>query len=947
MRLQTLSLAASLVAAAPAAQSQCVVTPGQDGELSTWLLRAGPAGAIPSRPSLRASLTRRMDAPANPEPARQDLLTDASGWRPAASAASSLDLARLLHRRGPGVAYAGLAMHAARDGRRWLSLGTDDAVTAWLDGQEVFRRISARASRADDDLVALDLAAGAHRLVLKVVSRGDFDVLARIVGPDHRPDPSLRFELPGVDDDACRGLGDAALRVSPSLAVVPEGLRATLSLRWPGGVAHPLAQESLALTVSGAASLTSAIPLRGASVSDLDATVAIPDDAGALHLRVGGATQRVEVSLRPAAVRALRRAQAELPALDPAFGVEPPPFPRPEPRAPASLPLGSLWSIERAAERLGELVSTRDRDASFVDGEAQDLTELLDALREGRDPYRGRQGAIRRAYRSPLDGSLQEYSVYVPPSYRGDRPFPVVVGLHGLHGSAHRMLPILLGIYDESESRSHADRHLPPLPDAGAILVAPYGFGDAGYRQQGEHDVVRVVEEVAARYQTDPRRTYMTGLSMGGIGAAGVPFHHPDLFAASAALCGYHSYFVRGDTRGVRRPWETYLMELRSNDRVAVNGLHLPMYIVQGTLDRPLSHSQVLAERYQALGYSLQAEWPTLGHNVWSTTYADGRIVPWFLAHRRDEAPASVRFRTYELRWNRSAWVTLDALSSTDASGAEVPARAGRGGEVQIAVDRRGVATGTTEGVFALTLSPPASLVAEGRREMPATLDGDRLTLSVGVDNHLVRRGGHWARAEQRVTVPAGGPVREVFDTPMVFVTGTLDPAMTRVHERVAQSWAHRHGVPLRYPIVTDAALTGAMTEGRTLVLVGTPRTNATLARLADRLPIRFEGDDIVVGDQRHRGADLGVVFATSHPDHPERTLVVIAGNSARALYRSASLPDLVPAWVVFDEALAPARGRILLGASAEVRAAGFFDARGRPLGGAPLPPARGPHGED
>lgn len=947
MRLQTFSLAASLVALTPAARSQCVVTPGEDGEVSTWLLRAGAAGAIASRPSLRASLARRMDAPAGLELARQDLLTDATGWRPGASASTSLDLAQALHRRGPGVAYAGLAIRASREGRRWLSLGTDDAVTVWLDGREVFRRVAARASRADDDLIALDLPAGAHRLVLMVVSRGDFDVLARIVGADHRPDPTLRFELPGVDDDACSGLRDAALRVSPRVSVVAEGLRATLALRWPGGVAHPLAQESLPLEVSGAATLSSAIPLRGASVADLDATVAIPDDAAALQLRVGGATQRVEVSIRPAAVRAMRRAIAELPALDPAFGVAPPPFPRPEPRAPSTLPLGSLWSVERAAERLGELVSTRDRDAAFVDGEARDLTELLDALREGRDPYLGRRGAIRRAYRSPLDGSLQEYSVYVPPSYQGDRAFPVVVGLHGLHGSAHRMLPILLGIYDESESRSHADRHLPQLPDTAAILVAPYGFGDAGYRQQGEHDVVRVVEEVAAHYQTDPRRTYMTGLSMGGIGAAGVPFHHPDLFAASAALCGYHSYFVRGDTRGTRRPWETYLMELRSNDRVAVNGLHLPMYIVQGTLDRPLSHSQVLAERYQALGYSLLAEWPTLGHNVWSTTYADGRIVPWFLAHRRDDAPRSVRFRTYELRWNRSAWVTVDALAATDASGAEIPARAGRGGEVQIAVDRVGRATASTEGLFALTLAPPASLAAEGRAEMPLTLDGDRLTLAVGRDNHLVRRSGHWTRAEQRVSVPAGGPVREVFDTPMVFVTGTLDPAMTRVHERVAQSWAHRHGVPLEYPVVTDSALTSAMTEGRTLVLVGTPRTNATLARLADRLPVRFEGDDIVVGGQRHRGADLGVVFATSHPDHPERTLVVIAGNSARALYRSASLPDLVPAWVVFDEALAPARGRILLGAAAEVRAAGFFDAAGRPLPGEPAPAPSAPREED
>ncbi|MFO0625743.1 MAG: hypothetical protein U0325_09020 [Polyangiales bacterium] len=183
-----------------------------------------------------------------------------------------------------------------------------------------------------------------------------------------------------------------------------------------------------------------------------------------------------------------------------------------------------------------------------------------------------------------------------------------------------------------------------------------------------------------------------------------------------------------------------------------------------------------------------------------------------------------------------------------------------------------------------------------------------------------------------RLPVPAGGLVRARSDTPMVFVVGTADPALTRVHERVARAWARRPGVPLAYPVVTDDALTEAMAEGRTLVLVGTPRTNRVLARLADRLPVRFEGDDILVGGRRHTGDDLGVVFATAHPDHPDRAILVIAGNSARAMVRSLSLPDLIPAYTVFDERVAPARGRVLLGGLARVRAAGFFDVMGRPL---------------
>lgn len=924
------SLFALCLGSAPAA-AQCVVTPAPDGELSTWLVHDGGRVTVPARPSLRTSLDRALntgESGLRVLPERGDLTL----WRPVAAAAASLDLNAALRRQGPGVVWLAATLRVQRAGRRWLSLGTDDATEVYLDGASVFRRVAVRASRADDDLVPLSLSPGAHSLVIKIASRGDLDALLRLVGDDHRPDEGVRVELPGVGDDDCASLGDRALDVDVRRGVAPEGLRVTLALSWPGGVAHPLGRAALPLEVAGGAGLRSEVPLNAASVAPLDAVVAVPDGGASLQVRVGAASRTVDVSPRPLAVRALRRAWSELPALDPSFGVTPAPFPRAALRLPGSVSEDALWSVERAAERLAGLTAAGDRDAVHLDAEATLLLTLLDALHAGRDPYLTLRGPLRRAYRSPLDGALQEYSVYVPPSYQPDTPLPVIVGLHGLHGSAHRMLPILVGLYDESESRGHAERHLPALPETHAILVAPWGFGDAGYRQQGEHDVVTVVERVRAAYRTDPLRTYMTGLSMGGIGAAGVPFHHPDLFAASAALCGYHSYFVRGDTRGARRPWETHLMELRSNDRVAENGLHLPMYIVQGTLDRPLAHSQVLAERYTALGYPLEAEWPALGHNVWSTTYANGRIIPWFLQHRRDPAPGVIRFRTYELRWNRSAWVTLDALRARGAAGEELAVRAGVAGEVRLTASRDGIVRGTTEGVYALTLAPPRSLFARAPERVSLTLDGDRVELRTEVANHLARVDGHWQLQPTRRVVPAGGPVREVFDTPMVFVVGTADPALTRVHERVARAWAHRSGVPLAYPVVTDAALTDAMAEGRTLVLVGTPRTNRVLARFADRLPVRFEGDDLLVGTRRHTGADLGVVFATHHPDHPERAVLVIAGNSPAALYRSLSLPDLIPAYTVFDERVAPARGRVLLGGLARVRAAGFFDAQGRPL---------------
>jgi hypothetical protein len=483
------------------------------------------------------------------------------------------------------------------------------------------------------------------------------------------------------------------------------------------------------------------------------------------------------------------------------------------------------------------------------------------------------------------------------------------------------MLPVLFGLYDESEGRTHAERHLPPLPDARALLVAPFGHGDAFYRHAGEDDVLRVLEEVRGAYRTDLDRTYMTGLSMGGIGAASVPFHVPDLFAAAAPLCGYHSYLIRSDTRGVRRPWEQYLMEYRSNASWAENGLHLPLYIVQGTLDQPLANSTVLAERYQQLGYRLQTEWPVLPHNVWSQTYAGGRIVPYFLQFTRDPAPRRVRFRTPDLRWRKAFWVTLDAL--------EAP---GRWAEIDLDLDRQGRGRGRSSGLTGFTVTPPARAFAPGVGAVQFTLDGDALNATVGAATSFVRAAGHWSAGSAQ-PLRGHGPVREAFDGPVVLVYGTQEPQETALNLRVARHWAWRPGVDLAYPVVPDTLATDAVLRGRTVVLVGTARSHSLLGRWQPSLPIRADAASVTVGTEAHPGAHLGVVFATALPSEPSQTLVVVTGTDALAVARSRSLPDLLPDYVIFDDRVAPARGRVILGDQARVVAAGFLAADGTPQG--------------
>ncbi len=908
----------ALVAIAPgSSQAECRVTPGAEGEVATWL-QAGPVARRPLRrgETVEAQLASWISATAigATHPSSGGAVPGVQGrWR---AVARDADRFRMDEADGRGArdGWLGLEVRSVRDQRVWLFAGSDDGFAVFLDGHEVRRRAGVHEALDDDEAIALDLSAGTHALTVALhVNGGAMRWYARFVDAMFRPPEGLTIALPGVDDATCDDLARAAQRVAQPVTVVASGIEVAARVSYPGGTAHREAETSRAVRLlgpDGRVLAQTSVTLDGRAMADTTLAATVPDETGEVRLEVAvGEPMRVSTRVPDTLRRALRRASTVLDPLD-------------EARTPAWLPVGSLTSARYVASRLAGLVAAHDGDAAHLAEEAVTLERLVADIEHARDPYASLRGPIRRGYRSEIDGALQGYSVYVPASYRADRPFPLVVALHGLAGTAHRMLPVLFGLYDEHEDREHADRHPPPLPDIGAILVAPFGYGDAGYRGPGEADVMAVLDEVRRAYRTDATRTYITGLSMGGIGAAAIPLHHPGVFAAAAPLCGYHSYFVRHDTEGVRQPWELFLMEARSNASWAENGLHLPLYVVHGTLDRPIENSRVLVDRYATLGYDIASEWPELGHNVWTTTYAGGRIVPRFLRYRRDASPRHVRLHTASLRFRESDWVAIDALAARD-----------RWGDVDATVDSAGVRV-ATQGVRACTLSPPATLfpsASGGTSAAPVDvavrIDGDTVPMHPGQALSLARgEDQHWHAVATRVSDAPIGPVRDVFDAPIVVVVGTHDPAERAMDDRVAAAWARIHGgIRAHIPVMTDDAVTPDIARTHHLVLVGSPQANSYLARVQSRLPIQVSSGAVHLGARTFAGEQVGSVFAAPNPEVPDRALLVITGTGALGVWRSRFLPELVPDYMVFDEHVAPARGRVILGPVARVLAAGFW----------------------
>lgn len=917
--------------------SEVRLAPSPNGVLGAWLvagpfkgtsIEATPAGVDENKlaPAKGGAVggTRDLGRGKVRPPARWQVVSTGGGTQdPGTTGSRTIDLrAGLEDATGSDlVAYAAGRLHVERPGRHYLLLGVDDGVRVAVDGKIVLARDEARAVRDDDDVIALDLAAGDHDVVLKLHQRDDaWAFRAKLVDASFAPSPGAYLDLPGTD------ASDAAkLAEKMSWVVLDRGFdartaryRPVLTVRYPDGA--PLGVElPVAARLLGAPDAL-AFDVRPGNAGVGDLVVALPPidplpSAATLETTVAGRVIKSTLAARPRSEQALVRAER---ALAKVRGDEP------------WLVAGSLDSVRHLVKRLGRFLARGDGDAEAQADEARELDELAANLERGVDPYDGRSGPMRRALVTPLDGAPSELGLYVPSSYArsNGRRYPLVVGLHGMRSAPLSFMRALFGLDDPKKEAAWKDRHfrdVGPYPAVDAFVITPYAHGDTMYREIGEDDVLAMIDWAKRTFPIDDTRITVTGVSMGGIGSASIPFHFPHVFAAAEPLCGYHSYLIRADIAPrAKRPWEKSLLEERSNVLWAENGEHLPLWIVHGTRDLPEANSGVLIDRYEQLQYSIKHDHPDAGHDVWGITYGELKGMKWLLSHRLDLHPAHVRFRTMRTRYGKSAWVTVDELAS-EMSWGDVDAR----------IKNKSTIAVTTSGVSALTLARDEKLVDP---ITPTRVTVDRTTLGFGPDEAIVmhRSGdGSWTKgapAHERRSKQGHvtGPLRDVFHEPVLFVYAADEEA--RVNERVARGLADHPGVSTSYPVMSDAEFLAhgeALANDRALFLVGRGNRvfaalDAAASKAGTPFPMHVVKGGVKLGAETFAGAELGGAFIHPNPVRPDRYVVFYGGADAAGMLRALSLPDLLPDFVVWDRDVARARGKLLLG-SASFRAGGSF----------------------
>ncbi len=892
-----------------------MVAPGIDGFVSTWM-QLGPVRAP-------AGIRRGQEGIAGWDPVgiggleRLPLEGErihGDRWK---IVAASRAATRLKGSR-PGVAYLATSIYTERARDLVLATGNSGGLEVWLNGTMLMRRDTRGRAVADIEKVGLKLTVGNNLLVLrtwKSGKKGSWTVFARLLDHRYRRPRGVRLVYPG----AARGFQGvlkkaAVLSVDREVDLDSGSLTLRYWLDFPGGcpVGRPLSGKLSTLGPNGLRPRDIEIQMSEDGLA-FDLLGSGRYEGGkcphTVRLEFGGTVLERKIGVNLGHVGLLAEAHADLRGA----------------KAHGNLPRTSLESVEWRVDHLKKLIEAGDGDFRYIGREAKLTANMASVLARGKDPYANmRAGIQRRGYRSSVDGKLHHYAMYVPPGWRekGNRKFGLVVTLHGLNSYPMKSLTSLFGVpLADGESKEQRVRNPGKVGPGPMFAVAPEGFGNSGYKAFGERDVVEVIDRVVERYRIDPDRVYITGASMGGTGAASIPLHFPDRFAAIAPLCGYHSLKEYASLRRVDlQPWEEFLAEFRSNARWSRNGRHLPLYVVHGTRDG-LRHSKSLVEAFRLRGFRVIFETPTAGHNVWDQTYADRRIFDHFAKYRRSTHPRKVTVHTSRLRYRKNHWLEIDDVS--DYAGWSM---------VDGVWNKENRVVLTTQNVTALVLGRDPKLAANGTPTI--TIDGEKVEPGGASDGvwRFHRAGDLWRSGRAKVREGLrkrpglAGPMFDAYYEPLVFVYGTANPDETALSRMVVEKIrAQRSGTTVDWPVKADVEITEADIASHSLVLVGTVRGNGVLGRIADRLPVRVEGGAITVKGERYEGDAVAASFIYPNPLNTDRYVVVHTGVTPGAVFYAANLPELLPDYLVYDGTDWARTGGLAL-VDRKVLAGGFFD---------------------
>lgn len=213
---------------------------------------------------------------------------------------------------------------------------------------------------------------------------------------------------------------------------------------------------------------------------------------------------------------------------------------------------------------------------------------------------------VQFSYRKPED--QLPYALYIPSGKAPKGGWPLILFLHG-SGERGR------------DGKKQAEVGIGPAIQENpenwpAVVLMPQCPAKAQWAGEPLAQAYGLLAEIEKTYQTNPRRVYLTGLSMGGYGSWNLAALYPKRFAAIAPICGTGDPFAVWFKLG-----------------------KVPIWNFHGTADDivPVSFSRVLADALYKAGNTQARFTEYVGekHEVWDRVYCEPSFIEWLFSQKK------------------------------------------------------------------------------------------------------------------------------------------------------------------------------------------------------------------------------------------------------------------------------------------------------------------------
>jgi pimeloyl-ACP methyl ester carboxylesterase len=513
-------------------------------------------------------------------------------------------------------------------------------------------------------------------------------------------------------------------------------------------------------------------------------------------------------------------------------------------------------------------------------------------LASGGSPWAVANGLVVRGYVSKIDRSVQPYGLVVPADFKPDHNYRLDLWFHGRNETL-------------SEVNFLTDRQKNPgeFQPKDAIVLHLYGRFCNANRFAGEVDLFEALEAAKREYPIDENRILVRGFSMGGASTWQFGAHYPGLWAAVAPGAGFTETKEFLHLKEMPPEWEQKLWHLYDAADYAANFYNVPVIEYHGEIDPQKQAGDVMQKAMAAVGLELdRIEGPQTPHRYHpdAKIELEDMLTP-IVRKGNDPHPKNIHFTTWTLAYNNIKWLTVDALehhwerAKIDADD-KITSR-----KVVETPTGKGEVVGHT--VFITTSNVAAFSVA---RTGPFTVDGQRFT--TGAPIHFRKVSGKWTVASSS-HLPGlhkvhglQGPIDDAFMSSFLIVSPTGTPAAPGTAQWVQSEEEHaitewRRQFRGEAQVRDDKAITDADIANNNLILFGDPGSNKILARIADKLPMKWPTE-----------ASQALIMIYPNPLNPAKYVVLNSGFTFREFdyLNNARQSPKLPDYAIVDTTVKP-----------------------------------------